>query len=65
MKYRKDDAKAYARANLKGVWAATLTPFTPDLAIDEDGWRRNLRHWYRDLGIAACSSTASRASSRR
>ncbi len=52
MKYRKQDAKTYAREHLRGVWAATLTPFTADLRIDEDGWRRNLRHWYRDLGIA-------------
>lgn len=52
MKYRKQDAKAYARARLRGVWAATLTPFTPDLACDEEGFRRNLRHWYRDLDLA-------------
>ena len=52
MRYRKRDAKAYARQHLKGVWAATLTPFTPDLRVDEDGWRRNLRHWYRELEIA-------------
>lgn len=52
MKYRKRDAKDYARAHLRGIWAAALTPFAPDLAIDEDGLRRNLRHWYRDLGIA-------------
>jgi 4-hydroxy-tetrahydrodipicolinate synthase len=52
MKYRKHDAKAYAREHLRGIWAATLTPFAADLRIDEDGWRRNLRHWYRDLGIA-------------
>jgi 4-hydroxy-tetrahydrodipicolinate synthase len=52
MKYRRKDAKAYAREHLRGIWAATLTPFTPDLRLDEAGWRRNLRHWYRDLGIA-------------
>jgi 4-hydroxy-tetrahydrodipicolinate synthase len=52
MKYRKLEAKDYARAHMKGLWAAALTPFTPDLRIDEDGFRRNLRHWYRDLGIA-------------
>jgi 4-hydroxy-tetrahydrodipicolinate synthase len=52
MKYRKLEAKDYARANLRGIWAATLTPFTADLALDEAGWRRNLRHWYRELGIA-------------
>ena len=52
MKYRREEAKAYAREHLRGIWAATLTPFTPDLSLDEAGWRRNLRHWYRDLGIA-------------
>jgi 4-hydroxy-tetrahydrodipicolinate synthase len=52
MKYRRQDAKAYARQHLKGIWAATLTPFRSDLSVDEEGWRSNLRHWYRDLGIA-------------
>lgn len=52
MKYRRQDAKAYARQHLRGIWAATLTPFTSDLRLDEAGWRRNLRHWYRELGIA-------------
>jgi 4-hydroxy-tetrahydrodipicolinate synthase len=52
MKYRRQDAKAYARQHLRGIWAATLTPFTSDLRLDDAGWRRNLRHWYRDLGIA-------------
>lgn len=51
MKYTKNEAKAYAQANLRGVWAATLTPFRDDLSLDESGWRRNLQHWYRDLGI--------------
>jgi 4-hydroxy-tetrahydrodipicolinate synthase len=51
MTYRKRDAKDYARAHLKGVWAAAMTPFAGDLAVDEDGFRRNLRHWTRELGI--------------
>jgi len=51
MQYEKRDAKAYSRANFRGIWAAALTPFTPDLAIDEAGLRRNLRHWADDLGI--------------
>ncbi|MDH3683536.1 MAG: dihydrodipicolinate synthase family protein, partial [Acidimicrobiia bacterium] len=42
---------AVARERLRGIWAATITPFTDDLAVDEDGWRRNLRHWYGELGI--------------
>lgn len=51
MKYRRQAAKEYARAHLRGIWAATLTPFTADLRLDESGWQRNLRHWYRDLEI--------------
>jgi len=53
MKYRRQDAKAYAREHLRGIWAAALTPFSPeDLRLDEAGWRRNVRHWVRELGIA-------------
>jgi 4-hydroxy-tetrahydrodipicolinate synthase len=52
MKYRKVDAKDYAREHLKGVWAATLTPFIDDKRMDEEGFRSNVRHWYRDLELA-------------
>ena len=51
MNYSRRDAKAYAREHFKGIWAAALTPFRPDLAIDEAGMRKNLRHWVGDLGI--------------
>lgn len=51
MKYDRKDAKAYARGNMKGIWAAALTPFAADLAIDEDGFRRNIAHWTDELGI--------------
>ena len=51
MKYRKRDAKEYARTNMKGIWAAALMPFAPDLSINEAGFRSNLRHWVGDLGI--------------
>jgi 4-hydroxy-tetrahydrodipicolinate synthase len=51
MKYNRKDAKAYAREHMKGIWAAALTPFTPDLAIDEAGFRSNIRHWTGELGI--------------
>lgn len=46
------DAKHFAREHLRGVWAATLTPFNSDGSLDEAGWRHNLRHWYSELGIA-------------
>lgn len=51
MNYRRRDAKEYAREHFKGIWAAALTPFAPNLAVDEAGLRRNLRHWVDDLGI--------------
>ena len=52
MHYARADAKDYARANMKGIWAAALLPFTDDLRVDEDGFRQNIRHWTEDLGIA-------------
>jgi 4-hydroxy-tetrahydrodipicolinate synthase len=51
MRYRRNEAKDYARAKMKGIWAAALVPFGEDLSIDEAGFRRNLRHWVDDLGI--------------
>lgn len=48
----RNDAKRLAKEHLRGVWAATLTPFTADGGVDQAGWRRNLRHWYGELGIA-------------
>ncbi len=50
-KYSRNDAKAYARANLRGIWAAALTPFRDDLSLDEAGFLANLRHWTGALGI--------------
>ena len=52
MHYARGDAKAYAHANMKGIWAAALTPFTEDGQLDEDGFGENVRHWTEDLGIA-------------
>src|SRR5258707_7529328 len=51
MNYDRSNAKSHARANLRGIWAAALTPFHPDLSIDEAGLRRNLRHWVDDVGV--------------
>ena len=51
MTYSKNEAKDHARAHLKGIWAAALMPFNEDLSINEEGLRRNLRHWVDDLGI--------------
>ena len=48
----RSDAKAYARETMRGVWAATLTPFKPDdLSVDEAGYARNIDHWVNALGI--------------
>src|SRR3954464_4846314 len=51
MIYAKREAKEFARANFKGIWAAALMPFNQDLSIDEKGFRKNLRHWVDDLGV--------------
>jgi len=51
MDYRRSEAKAHARMAMTGIWAAALMPFTEDRAIDEDGFRANVRHWTEDLGI--------------
>jgi 4-hydroxy-tetrahydrodipicolinate synthase len=51
MKYAKKDAKDHSRRTMRGIWAAALTPFKPDLAIDEEGMRRNFEHWISDLQI--------------
>jgi 4-hydroxy-tetrahydrodipicolinate synthase len=51
MLFAKHEAKDYARTHMKGIWAAALVPFREDLSIDEQGLRKNLRHWVDDLGI--------------
>lgn len=51
MKYRKSEAKDWARAHMRGIWAAALTPFTQNGAMDETAWRSNMRHWIGELGI--------------
>ena len=37
MRFTRRDAKAYARTNFKGLWAAAQTPFLPDLAAWQSG----------------------------
>ncbi len=51
MNYSRSDAKAHAKANMTGIWAAALVPFDEKLRIDEEGFRENVRHWTQDLGI--------------
>jgi len=51
MKYDRRTAKSHAFAQMRGIWAAALTPFTETGAIDEAGFRSNIDHWITDLGI--------------
>ena len=51
MQYSKHEAKDYARAHMRGIWAAALNPFRRDGSLNEDGLRSNIRHWVDDLGI--------------
>lgn len=51
MKYSKREAKNYAKAHLRGIWAAALQPFHIDGSLDEEGFRRNIHHWITELGI--------------
>lgn len=51
MRYERSQAKAYARQNMRGIWAAALTPFKNDGAIDEAGFAANIDHWITDLKI--------------
>lgn len=52
VKYKKTEAKEYAHEHLRGIFAASMTPFRADGTTDEDGLRSNLRHWIDDLAIA-------------
>jgi len=51
MKYRKNDAKEYAREKLRGVWTALPTAFTEDDKVDDEGNRFNLEHCISALKV--------------
>ena len=51
MKYKKTEAKEYAREHMRGVWAANLSTFDTALKLDEQAMRANLRHWITTLGL--------------
>jgi len=51
MKYKKSEAKAYARQHMVGVWAANLSPFDANGKLDEQAYRENLQHWINDLKL--------------
>ncbi|MBI4194103.1 MAG: dihydrodipicolinate synthase family protein [Betaproteobacteria bacterium] len=52
MKYRKQEAKEYAKTVLHGVWTALPTTFTQDDRIDEAGNAANLEHCIAKLQLA-------------
>lgn len=49
--YTPSEAKAYADAHLRGIWAAALQPFGTGGTLDTDGLAANLEHWIEDLKI--------------
>lgn len=51
MKYKKSEAKEYAREHMVGVWAANLTPFDESLKLDEKAYCENLDHWINTLNL--------------
>ncbi len=52
MKYRKNEAKEYAKKILHGVWTALPTTFTKDDKVDEAGIASNLEHCISRLNLA-------------
>jgi 4-hydroxy-tetrahydrodipicolinate synthase len=44
MKYKKSEAKKYAKAHMRGVWGGSLTPFTPRFEPDEEAFKFNMRY---------------------
>jgi 4-hydroxy-tetrahydrodipicolinate synthase len=52
MKYRKNEAKEYAKKVLQGVWTALPTSFTRDDKLDEAGIAANLEHCITKLNLA-------------
>jgi 4-hydroxy-tetrahydrodipicolinate synthase len=51
MKYRRNEAKEYARTALKGVWTALPSNFTAGDTLDEAATAQNLRYCIEDLQI--------------
>ncbi|HZM43708.1 MAG TPA: dihydrodipicolinate synthase family protein [Burkholderiales bacterium] len=52
MKYRKNEAKEYAKKTLHGVWTALPTVFTRDDRVDDAANASNLEHCISKLGLA-------------
>lgn len=50
-RYKKSQARAYCRENMKGIWAAIPYPFGQDDKIDEQAFRADIRHYIDNLKI--------------
>jgi 4-hydroxy-tetrahydrodipicolinate synthase len=50
--YAKTEAKAYAKETLRGVFSAFCMPDGPDGEVDEQGLRRDIRHYIDVIGAA-------------
>ena len=58
MKYSRSEAKEYATNHIfKGVWGASITPYTPDYKIEYEGFRYNMRYWIDTLELPIVSAT--------
>lgn len=51
MRYTRSEAKAYARANMRGIWAAIPYPFATSGELDEARLRKDVRHYIDTLQI--------------
>lgn len=51
MLYRKSEAKAFGRKNMRGIWAAIPFPFTPAGELDEKGLRHDIGKYVDELKI--------------
>lgn len=55
-RYKKHEAKEWAREHLRGQWSTLLTPFTSEDKVDEQALRHNMRH-IRKLGTRGVGCT--------
>ena len=51
MLYRRSEAKAFGRKNMRGIWAAIPFPFTKTGELDEKGLRRDIRRYVDEFKI--------------
>jgi len=51
MRYHRSQAKAFGKANMRGIWAAIPYPFTHTGELDEAGLRKDVRHYVDVLKI--------------